>query len=161
MWPSLPRRSFHHSFPDTPLSSRQEHFLDTISILHNFLAAAVRKWIVLFHRSPSAQLPEPLTQLFIALKCKTLTPRVYFAPGSFLIVATPTHTHTPPPPSRSKTLTWHRDLNDLPVRRLRFNPLQRNAICWRTCGESTVHRLCARGRAHLLPCFTAASDRFK
>lgn len=121
MWPSLPKTSFRHSFPDTPLSSRLEHFLVTISILHNFLAAAVRKWIVLFHRSPAHA-------------------RVYFAPGSFLIVATPTHTHTPPPPSCSKTLTWHRDLNDLPVRRLRFNPLQRNAICWRTCGDSTVHR---------------------
>lgn len=71
-----------------------------------------------------------------------------------------------PPPSRTsqpscfKTLTWHRDLNDLPVRRLRFNPLQRNAICRRTCGDSTVHRLCARGHARL-PCFTATSDRFK
>lgn len=28
-----------------------------------------------------------------------------------------------------RTLTWHRNLNDLAVWRLRFNPLQRNAIC--------------------------------
>lgn len=82
---------------------------------------------------------------------------VCLALASFLAVAPPPHASQHP---CSKTLTWHRDLNDLPVRRLRFNPLQRNAICRRTCGDSTVHRLCARGRARL-PCFKAASDRFK
>lgn len=83
--------------------------------------------------------------------------RVCLPPGSFLAVAPPPHSSQT---SCSKTLTWHCDLNDLPVRRLRFNPLQGNAICRRTCGDSTVHRLCARGRARL-PWFTAASDSFK
>lgn len=41
------------------------------------------------------------------------------------------------------SLTWHCDLNDLPVWRLRLNPLHSNTV-WRTCRDRTVRSFSVR-----------------